>query len=237
VRVVGVLKPLVPSQIRTLGHRLLRQATFVIAMREFCRDPRKGSKDYALLERIRYGWGNEGWSANEEFLSEALQIALDPNSRILECGSGLSTLLMSICAESSHAELTSLEHNPAWRCKLQKLLRRYGANRAVVLSSPLTDYGDFCWYQLPDSPRLHRRFTAVVCDGPPGDTPGGRYGLLPLLQEWLAPACLILLDDLERQEEQAVAESWTAQFGISCEIVGEAKPFARLRTSGSSSDE
>ncbi|MCV5153746.1 hypothetical protein OFC46_28050, partial [Escherichia coli] len=70
-----------------------------------------------------------------------------------------------------------------------------------VRLAELKDYGDFSWYNtqviydFPDS------FSLVVADGPPGNTKGGRIGLLPLLKDRLSNDVQILLDDAERESE------------------------------------
>ncbi|MHC4846180.1 MAG: hypothetical protein ACYTCU_08465, partial [Planctomycetota bacterium] len=65
-------------------------------------------------------------------------------------------------------------------------------------------------------------------DGPPGDTRGGRYGLFPLMGGRLAPGCVLLLDDAEREGEQDVARRWETAWGASLEVLGTAKPYFRL---------
>jgi hypothetical protein len=54
-------------------------------------------------------------------------------------------------------------------------------------------------------------FRLVICDGPPGATAGGRYGLLPVLGERLAAEATILLDDSDREGEAEVLQRWMAE--------------------------
>jgi hypothetical protein len=84
-----------------------------------------------------------------------------------------------------------------------------------VLTAPLVDYGGFHWYSLPES--LPRGFELVVCDGPPSMTLGGRYGLLPVVEGLLSRNAVILIDDVERPNEQAMIECWRREFGTLCE--------------------
>ena len=46
--------------------------------------------------------------------------------------------------------------------------------------------GSFVWYDVPKDV-WPAEFRLVVCDGPPGDMKGGRYGLLPLVGARLPP--------------------------------------------------
>jgi hypothetical protein len=44
----------------------------------------------------------------------------------------------------------------------------------------------------------------------------------------LAPGCVLLLDDAEREGEQDVARRWETAWGASLEVLGTAKPYFRL---------
>jgi hypothetical protein len=79
---------------------------------------------------------------------------------------------------------------------------------------------------MPDS------FPLVVCDGPPGSTKGGRYGLVPIMREWLKPGCVILLDDAGREQERAIARRWEAELGASSETLGSIKPYIEMTVMG-----
>jgi hypothetical protein len=72
------------------------------------------------------------------------------------------------------------------------------------------------------------RFALVVCDGPPYDTKGGRYGLVPRMRERLQPGCVILLDDAYREQERAIARRWKAELGASFTILGATKPYIEM---------
>ena len=58
----------------------------------------------------------------------------------------------------------------------------------------------------------------VICDGPPGDTRGGRYGLLPVCASHLADGCVILMDDAERMGEQAAISNWQNQYAVTVQV-------------------
>ena len=88
----------------------------------------------------------------------------------------------------------------------------------------MISYGDFDWYEV--TPNLPEEFSLVVCDGPPGMTRGGRYGLLPVMRERLHGA-EVLLDDASRAEEQKILSVWKTEFGTTYEL--ESERYARLR--------
>ena len=175
-----------------------------------------------------YGWGNEGWSAWDEYLKGCLDAARSAPGPILECGSGLSTLLVGVIAQRMGNTVWSLEHNAEWARRLERELARYGITSVRVFVSPLHDYGAFHWYRPPLS-ALPADFSIVICDGPPGSTPGGRTGMLPVMRSRLAPGCVILLDDAERGQEQAIAAKWAEELGTEIRIHGTRKPYIEIR--------
>jgi hypothetical protein len=167
----------------------------------------------SALQWLHSGWSNEGWSGDTAYLEEVWRRSLNAR-RILECGSGLSTILMGAVASKTGAEVWSLEHISQWRDKVSDILAKNGAKNSRVVYAPLKSYGDFEWYTLPSD--IPNDFDLVVCDGPPSATVGGRYGLVPVCRELLSKAT-ILLDDAERVEEQAIAKRWEDEFGMRCQ--------------------
>lgn len=51
-------------------------------------------------------------------------------------------------------------------------------------------------------------------------TPGGRYGLLPVMHERIRGA-QVLLDDAQRAEEQQAIALWRERFGVEVQSAGE----------------
>jgi len=178
----------------------------------------------STLTELIYGWGNEAWSAREEFLACCINYALTVKGPILECGSGLSTLLIAAITKQTNQPHWVLEHKPNWASRVQSYLDDYGLH-AHITPCALKDYGEFCWYDVPLN-ELARQFSLIVCDGPPSrTTKGGRYGLIPIMKEWIAPGCVILLDDAYRREEREIAERWASELNATYTIECKDKPY------------
>ncbi len=158
-----------------------------------------------LLQKTNHAWGNESWSGDPAYLKAVCDAAAKAQMPILECGSGITTILLAIYAGSRGIKVVSLEHHQSWQEKVSKSLRRFGLP-GTVLHARLISYGDFDWYEVPEE--LTSGFGLVVCDGPPASTRGGRVGLLPVCKDRLDDSCVVLLDDAERAEEQAVLSTW-----------------------------
>jgi predicted O-methyltransferase YrrM len=172
--------------------------------------------DKALWRDLTYGWGNTGFSPGQRYLQAVLDASSTANGAILECGSGLTTLVLATVTGKRDVPVWTLEHDPAWAAHVDAALRRSRLNGKVILA-PLVDYGDFAWYDVSRL-ELPTQFDLVICDGPPGTTSGGRFGLLPVAAERLKPGCTILLDDAERASEAATLARWSEEFGLSCDV-------------------
>jgi len=221
-RVAGALE-------RRLGRRY-QQFVFWRAMRRFMRDLPQTSQgfDPQLLSELVQGWGNS-WSAQTEYLSACLEHVRDSDGPILECGSGLSTILAGAVAQSRGTRIFSLEHDPKWAARTQKYLDKYRIYSVTMAVAPIRSYGDFDWYSLPSLQTIPGKIAMVICDGPPGGTRGGRYGLVPVMLDKLRADCIILLDDGARDGERAVAARWGQMLATNPELIGKEKPFIRLR--------
>jgi hypothetical protein len=222
-----LIKRIIPKSIKNQLREAHRRYVFDKSIKEFARlrgDSLPGRK---LLAGLIYGWGNEGYSAETEYLSSLTERALKTRGPILECGSGLSTVLLGLIAKRTGNAVWTLEHHPEWADRVRSVIKGLGLDSVQLCLAPLRDFQQFDWYDAPLE-KMPNNFQLVVCDGPPGDTRGGRYGMLPLMREYLSSNCTILLDDAAREEEKAILEKWTQELGTRFEIEGSEKPYAVL---------
>ena len=224
-----VVRAATPKSLRELLRSQHRAYVFRRKMTRAAADPdslgKFTARDYSELS---YGWGNEGWSASSEYLAACLGAVRSERGPILECGAGLSTLLLGIVAKRVGTTLWSLEHDPGWAVRMNGCLEQFSIDSVRLCLSPLRDYEQFHWYDAPMS-TLPADFGLVICDGPPGDTRGGRMGMLAVMRPRLRPGCLILLDDAERAAERLIAEEWARELGATVTVRGDERPFIELR--------
>jgi hypothetical protein len=159
---------------------------------------------------LSLAWGNIGYAAGISYLRHVGERVVNSRGPILECGSGATTLLIAALTQAHQRSFVVLEHNLAWFNYLQCILGKLGYHHVKLIHAPLVDYGDYRWYHPPTLDHKHD-FSLVICDGPPGSIPGGRYGLLPIMGNHLAQNCVILLDDTHRKAEQHIITSWRKQ--------------------------
>lgn len=150
----------------------------------------------------------------------------------MECGSGLSTVLLATAAEMSGRSVHSLEHDAIWAARVHNALPKRLRARVDLAVVPLRSYGEFDWYSL-DGIQMPPSIGLVVCDGPPGETRGGRYGLASALRDRLGSSSVILLDDTHRPAERSIITRWCSELNAS--VVEEGATYTAISAAGGDS--
>ena len=202
--------------------RLLRLACARLAALPPGQPP--GRADVAFLA---LAWGNPGYAAGPSYLRHLGERASAVNGAVLECGSGATTLLVAALTARTGTEFVVLEHNAAWHELLQRTLDDLGFDHVRLLHAPLKDYGGYLWYEV-QAALVPEDIGLVVCDGPPGSTPGGRFGLMPVIGPRLGRRCVILLDDTHRRAERRVIDVWRRYRCLRTSRVGRFGRYAEL---------
>jgi hypothetical protein len=225
--ITGALRAVTPAPIRRRLRVKHQEHVFRRAIIEFARNPEKSidAQSDVLLDLI-YGWDNGGWVASPEYLSACLNEALAAKAAILECGSGLTTILVGMIAARRGQPLWTLEHDRQWGMRVRRRLVELQIESVRLCVRPLKDYFDFSWYDPPL--QAMPDFSLIICDGPPGQTVGGRSGLLPVMKEKIRRGGVILLDDAVREHERSVAARCAQELGVNYQIVGSERPFIRF---------
>ncbi|MEO7760693.1 MAG: glycosyltransferase [Casimicrobiaceae bacterium] len=207
------------------------------AMTELERNPwRALNRNNDVLQRLVRGWGNAAWSADNGYLAASIDEIARTEGPVLECGSGLSTLVLGLIAQQMGRQIWTLEHNTFWGETVATHLDRFGIRSVHLCVNPLKEYGDYHWYDPPLA-TMPGDFGLVICDGPPGSVHGGRYGMLPVMRDRLARRCTILLDDTVRDEERTIAGRWATALEVPLEYGGRQGAFAAIRSGTPAADD
>jgi hypothetical protein len=210
------VRKLVPKSVKRPIKSFLLRRQLRRAIEKIRRLPKDVVPSRELLSELMAGWGNEGYAANLDYLEEVAKRAVSAAGPVLECGSGATTILLGVLCAKREIEVWSLEHSPEWRARIVELLERSGISGSGVCSAPLVEYGEFDWYDPPLA-KLPKNFALVICDGPPGSTKGGRYGLLPVMNDRLGSGSYVLVDDAGRPAEAEMIERWEREFQFETE--------------------
>lgn len=160
-----------------------------------------------------------GWAASPDFLLALARHARGARPQVVvECSSGVSTLVLARCLQRNGAgKVYSLEHDAAYASQTRTELHRLGLQDwAQVIDAPLRPYalnGDnYPWYDIDGLPHAIA-IDLLVIDGPPQATRSmARYPAGPLLFPALAPGASVFLDDADRADEQLTLQRWHASF-------------------------
>ncbi len=174
------------------------------------------------LERLISGWDNPA-GGDLDYLRVVMELAAEVDGPILECGSGLTTLLLGAYATQP---VWTLEADERWLARVRREVDVAGLHGIEIVHGPLSDHGDFFWYSgldaLPDS------FSMVVCDGPAaGSLKGGRTGLMPVMGDRIVSGAPIVVDRA-MVFEATVIDGWMSDHGLVAEDTSTS--FRVLRT-------
>lgn len=178
-----------------------------------------------ILQRLVYLWGNEGWSGLSAYLLVCLHHTDKANGYVLECGSGLSTILMGIIAKSKEVKIISLENSEKWRNRTNWYLKHFNLNNVSILYTPIVERGNYQWYKIEKN-SLPENISLVILDGPPGDIKGGRTGFFPECKDFLKRDSVILVDDVIRKDELQMVIEFSSSMDFSYNIIEGDKPYA-----------
>jgi glycosyltransferase involved in cell wall biosynthesis len=167
----------------------------------------------ALVDRRELTWG--GWAIHRSTAVE-LVARLDDRRprRLLEVGSGTSTVVLAAWAAARGAELVTLEHDPTCHAATRARLEGLGLAAQVDLRlAPLQprrcpDGAAHPWY----STDLEGSFDFVFIDGPPRSH--GRAGVLFAVSQQLAEGWEAWLKNGHRHHEQDCVDRWTRHLPV-----------------------
>lgn len=182
---------------------------------------------YALVRPRRALPAFTEYVASPEFARAVVETMLSRRpGRVLELGSGLSTLLVGYCLEAiaeddgiEPGHVVSLDHQAEFARQTRARVEEHGLGAVTtVLHAPLesidVDGHTHRWYATAGArAALTGSVDLLIVDGPPGkDQPMARYPALPQLHELLSPDAVILVDDARRPDEQRMVAEWTERF-------------------------
>lgn len=154
------------------------------------------------------------FAAEADFVRVILR-ELKPHSVVVECGSGVSTVLIAdALAKQGSGRLISFEHDAEYCRRTRSLLEENGLNERVdLVLAPLKKQRildrEVVWYDRgPIGGIPMDAVDLVVVDGPPTVSNNSRWPAGPLFGPLLGPGGRMLLDDGRREPERRAAYSW-----------------------------
>jgi len=129
--------------------------------------------------------------------------------KIVECGSGISTIIIALAIGDRSITFVSLEESEHWLEITKRALMAFDVlDRVQLVYSPLTPI-EFNGKRIKahdDSAIANGNADVLLVDAPPAKV--GRMGVLPRMTKHLRPGALVLLDDAVRGGEEECVRAW-----------------------------
>lgn len=150
------------------------------------------SPDLTDFQRLAHSYGNQPWAATPEFLKIMWEMArsLPKGSTILECGTGLTTLVLALTGH----KIVALEEFEKWARKVDGILSTFGLDVDIKLAAVERD-----WYD-PRDKLSGLMADMIVIDGPRRTQIRDRsWPIKPdsLRMGILKPECAAIIDDVD----------------------------------------
>jgi hypothetical protein len=156
-----------------------------------------------------------GWALSPRGMLLAIDLVAQPEVKLaVECGSGTSTLFLARALQiKGSGTLIALEHIGEFHEATNEALKQHGLEDvAEVRHAPLVEVeiegATYLWYDVSTIKDVDD-VDLLIVDGPPGHIGSrARFPAYPILRDRLSSTATILVDDLQRSDEQAVVDSW-----------------------------
>ena len=187
--------------------------------------------DCKMLDRLNL---DTGWSIGETAFGriETLLLQMSPVERILEFGSGPSSVRLAMAF--SEAEVLSIEGD--WRnfAETTDLMHKFLDKRNLSIKyRPITleSYGDADFLTYEDGVFWEDEIDCVIIDGPPVYALRGREACLYQVYDQIKIGGLVILDDYRRSYEKQIVENWLSVYpdSFKVEIIREDHHLVVLR--------
>lgn len=168
-----------------------------------------------------------GWAVRSEVALHLVRLIwLRKPNLVLELGSGVSTVVLAQALKHiGHGRIVSMDHDAHFAQATRNRLKMHGlSDVAEVVHAPLCSTevrgNSYRWYDLGKLKLGNHLIEICFVDGPPGNTGQlARYPALPLLQSFMAPDALMLVDDSDRSDEAEMLQRWKKENPGSWELL------------------
>lgn len=158
----------------------------------------------------------------------ANEAIVNSRRRVVECGSGISTVILASALRETGGTLISIEHDAVWMEKVRQWICDRGLGNIVnFVHAPLQQVTIrdkiVVWYDTTvlDQQMSGEVFDFLVVDGPPAYQSGEEYRRAPALDyffEYLHDSCAVVLDDINRSAECEIAQSWSSNYDMNFDL-------------------
>jgi hypothetical protein len=179
-----------------------------------------------LVSEICETWGDAQLNGADGFMSACLDVASRVTGPILQCGAGLSTLLLGLTAERSNVHLWTLEHHAHAANSARSWLHQYEIANAHVISAP-ADLMEDCVGYVVDANRLPANLGLVICEGSSA-VPASARSILSRVGDRLDPNGIVLVHHVKRRRDAEFLAQWAKSRNASMVLKGKVEPWVKI---------
>lgn len=146
---------------------------------------------------------------------------------VVELGPGGSTVVLALAAASVSIsmEIWSLESDPVWAARAERLVAYHSIPRCRVVSAPLVEqrFGTWTgsWYSPEAVALIPDHIDLLIVDGPDNfEQNDARFPAYPALRGRLGPDSRVFVHDTDRGDETNMVEAWITDSALSREQSG-----------------
>ena len=155
-------------------------------------------RDIVVLKKA---YGNERYISTEEILLSLILFSRQIKGDILECGCGLSTIVMA--AANPENTIYALEQEVTYALWVQSLIDCYSLKNVKILQTPVVDG----WYKIPKG---LPDFDMVYCDGPRGE----RSKMYDAVSDKVKKNAIMVFDDYGFRTLEEDLKKWGSNYNI-----------------------
>ena len=162
-----------------------------------------------------------GYVASPDFLAILADLVLAQKAKIIvECGSGVSTIINSYLLEkiNENGQIYSLENDAHYASITEGNIEYHKLSSwASIIHAPISNFTladeNWKWYATDFLQKLPASIDLLVVDGPASTLQkNARYPALPLLIKQLSTKAHIIVDDCNRTEDRESIERWLKEY-------------------------
>lgn len=183
----------------------------------------------SLLADLFAYWGDPLGPRDESYLRSCLAEVTATDGAILQCGAGLSTLVLgALChrSEIKTRQLWCLENDRHWANTMRSWLTEYRVTNTHVIHSRAQMFDNHAWYAV-DTARLAKHYSLVLCEGARA-SPKGALGALCRLGDRLGRDFVLLARDVSHPADLKELKRWADANAAKIVLVDRQEGFVKI---------
>lgn len=148
------------------------------------------------------------------------EVIVNNRKKVLECGSGISSLFIAHELSNRDGKLISIENDEDWIHVISDLSSRAGISEDTIkfVHAPLREVtlesSTYLWYdrEIVEQHLRGELFDVLVVDGPLAEGSASKNARIPalrILEPYMRDEACIFIDDIHRRAERRLARRWS----------------------------